>query len=161
MPLTTKAPRFWRCIPQRYNLEGTHCTSCGEYYFPPRTLCPNCRRGTQMEEHKFRGNGTIVTYTTIYSATEDFDRQTPYNLAIIQLDEGPKLTGQVVAPPAEIRVGMRVRPVFRILGKEGESGIIYYGTKFVPADETRDTKGDSRVGREKSRVNSNCPDDRF
>jgi len=27
---------------------------------------------------------------------------------------------------------MRVKPVFRILGKEGERGIIYYGTKFVP-----------------------------
>ncbi len=30
------------------------------------------------------------------------------------------------------KIGMRVRPVFRILGKEGERGIIYYGTKFAP-----------------------------
>jgi hypothetical protein len=30
---------------------------------------------------------------------------------------------------------MRVRPVFRILGKEGDRGIIYYGTKFAPLVE--------------------------
>lgn len=90
-----------------------------------------------MEDYKFKGTGTIVTFTTIYTATEDFERQTPYNLAIIQLDEGPRLTGQVVASADEVKIGMRVRPVFRILGKEGERGIIYYGTKFVPMDEPK------------------------
>jgi uncharacterized OB-fold protein len=51
------------------------------------------------------------------------------------LDEGPKLTGQVVASADEVKIGMRVRPVFRILGKEGERGIIYYGTKFIPVED--------------------------
>jgi uncharacterized OB-fold protein len=91
-----------------------------------------------MEEHKFSGTGTVVTFTTIYTATEDFERQTPYNLAIIRLDEGPRLTGQIVASPGDVKIGMRVRPVFRILGEEGEKGIIYYGTKFVPFDEQND-----------------------
>jgi len=77
----------------------------------------------------------VVTFTTIYNATEDFESLTPYNLAIIQLDEGPKVTGQVVSCPGGIKIGMRVRPVFRILGKEGERGIIYYGTKFAPLIE--------------------------
>jgi uncharacterized OB-fold protein len=88
-----------------------------------------------MEEHRFKGTGTVVTFTTIYAATEDFERQTPYNLAIIQLDEGPRLTGQIVCQPIDVKIGMRVRPVFRILGKEGDRGIIYYGTKFVPVEE--------------------------
>jgi len=55
-------------------------------------------------------------------------------LAIIQLDEGPRITGQIVSC-LEVKIGMRVRPVFRILGKEGERGIIYYGTKFAPLVE--------------------------
>ncbi|MDD3973926.1 MAG: zinc ribbon domain-containing protein, partial [Methanothrix soehngenii] len=38
--MTTQAPRFWRSIPQRYNLLGTHCNRCNEYFFPPRNLCP-------------------------------------------------------------------------------------------------------------------------
>jgi len=130
--MTTHAPRFWRCIPQRYNLLGTHCTSCDEYFFPPRNICPNCRRGAELEEYAFKGTGTIVTFTTIYSATEDFERMTPYNLAIIKLDEGPRVTGQIIHSSEGVKIGMRVRPVFRILGKEGERGIIYYGTKFAP-----------------------------
>ncbi|MHC1630888.1 MAG: Zn-ribbon domain-containing OB-fold protein [Methanotrichaceae archaeon] len=129
-------PRFWRQIPQRYNLIGTHCINCGEYYFPPRDICPNCRRNARMEEYKFKGTGKVVTYTTIYNSTEDFKRQTPYNLAIIQLDEGPKLTGQIVSDPGKVEIGMKVKPVFRILGKDGERGIIYYGTKFVPIEES-------------------------
>ena len=133
--MTTQAPRFWRSIPQRYNLLGTHCNSCDEYFFPPRNVCPNCRRDANMEEHTFKGTGTIITYTTIYSATEDFERLTPYHLAIIQFDEGPRVTGQIVSSPYEVKIGMRVRPVFRILGKEGERGIIYYGTKFAPIVE--------------------------
>lgn len=134
--MTTQAPRFWRSIPQRYNLLGTHCNSCNEYFFPPRNLCPNCRRGAHLESHAFKGTGTIITYTTIYNATDDFERLTPYNLAIIQLDEGPKITGQIVSSQQEVKIGMRVRAVFRILGKEGERGIIYYGTKFAPLIET-------------------------
>jgi hypothetical protein len=130
--MTTHAPRFWRCIPQRYNLIGTHCTCCDEYFFPPRNLCPNCRRGAQLENYTFKGTGTVITHTTIHSATEDFERLTPYNLAIIQLDEGPRVTGQIVSSSLGVKIGMRVRPVFRILGKEGERGIINYGTKFAP-----------------------------
>ena len=83
-------PRFWRHIPQRYNLVGNHCENCDERYYPPRTICPNCRRDAKMKEYKFSGLGKVVTYTTIYNATDDFKRQTPYNLAIIELDEGIK-----------------------------------------------------------------------
>lgn len=133
--MTTHAPRFWRCIPQRYSLIGTHCASCNEYFFPPRNICPNCRRDSQLKEHKFKGTGTVITFTTIYTATEDFERQTPYHLAIIELDEGPRLTGQIVPSSSEVKIGMRVKPVFRILGKEGDRGIIYYGTKFTPLED--------------------------
>lgn len=125
-------PRFWRKIPHRYNLIGTHCTTCNEFYFPPRQMCPNCRRDGRIESHKFKGTGEVVTYTVIHTAAKGFEMQTPYNLAIIKLDEGPSLTGQVVCRPDEMKIGMRVFSVFRKLGEESEKGMIYYGTKFVP-----------------------------
>lgn len=124
--------RFWRKIPHRYNLIGTHCTTCDEYYFPPRQMCPNCRRDGNIESYKFHGNGEVVTYTVIHSGAKGFDMQTPYNLAIIKLDEGAGLTAQVICPPDEMKIGMRVHSVFRKLGEESEKGMIYYGTKFVP-----------------------------
>ena len=124
--------RFWRKIPQRYNLIGTRCETCGTYFFPPRSFCPACRREGKIVEHRFQGRGKVVTYTVIRSASEQFERLTPYILAIVQLDEGPRFTVQVVAEPGEIQVGTPVRSVFRRIGTDGESGVIHYGTKFVP-----------------------------
>jgi len=128
-------PRLWRHIPTRYNLIGTECKTCGELYFPPRTTCPTCRRDGRIVERKFKGTGKVITYTTIYSASAAFHRQTPYVLAIVKLDEGPQLTGQIVCDPDEVKIGMKVRSVFRKLGEDGPEGVIYYGTKFVPITE--------------------------
>jgi uncharacterized OB-fold protein len=97
-----------------------------------------------LEDYTFKGTGTVITNTTIYNATEDFERLTPYNLAIIQLDEGPKITGQIVSSSAAVKIGMRVKAVFRILGKEGDKGIIYYGTKFAPLIEQSCSEEKSR-----------------
>jgi len=124
--------RFWRKIPQRYNLVGTKCETCGRHYFPPRSFCPDCRRNGRIVEYRFPGTGKVVTHTVIRSASEQFENTTPYVLAIIQLDEGPRLTAQVVAKPEEVAVGTRVRSVFRRIMADGESGVIHYGTKFVP-----------------------------
>lgn len=128
-------PRLWRHIPARYNLIGTECKSCGELYFPPRITCPTCRRNGKIVERKFKGTGEVVTYTVIYSASTAFRGQTPYVLAIIKLDEGTCLTGQIVCDPDEVEIGMKVRPVFRKLGEDRPGGIIYYGTKFAPVIE--------------------------
>ncbi|MGZ7134014.1 MAG: zinc ribbon domain-containing protein, partial [Halobacteriota archaeon] len=61
-------PRFSRAIPNRYNLIGTKCENCGTYYFPPRPVCPPCRRKGVIREYQFEGSGKVVTHTTIYSA---------------------------------------------------------------------------------------------
>ncbi|AEH61705.1 protein of unknown function DUF35 [Methanosalsum zhilinae DSM 4017] len=125
--------RFWRKQIQRYNLIGTHCSNCNEYFYPPRNMCPTCRRDGKIESYKFTGNGEIVSFTVIRTAAEGFEHQTPYVLAIVKLDEGARLTTQIVCnDPSQIHMGMRVRPVFRKLGDGGEKGMIYYGTKFVP-----------------------------
>ena len=94
----------------------------------------NCRRSGQIEHYKFKGTGEIVTYTLIRTAAEGFESQTPYTLAIIKLDEGSRMTAQIVGDPEKMYIGMRVKSVFRKLGEGGERGMIYYGTKFVPAE---------------------------
>jgi uncharacterized OB-fold protein len=81
---------------------------------------------------KFKGSGEVVTYTIIHSSTKDFEKQTPYILAIIKLDEGPRLTSQVICDHNDIHIGMKVKSAFRKLGEESEKGMLYYGTKFVP-----------------------------
>jgi GT2 family glycosyltransferase len=36
------SPRFWRFNRKRYMLTGTQCTNCGERFFTPRLVCPQC-----------------------------------------------------------------------------------------------------------------------
>lgn len=35
-------PRHWRLKAQRYRLEGTVCSTCGQVSFPPRPVCFSC-----------------------------------------------------------------------------------------------------------------------
>jgi uncharacterized OB-fold protein len=59
--------------------------------------------------------------------------QAPYAVGIAELDDGVRLTAQVVdCDFADLKVGLRVRLEFRKLSEDGEAGVIYYGYKFVP-----------------------------
>jgi uncharacterized OB-fold protein len=86
-----------------------------------------------MKDKKLIGKGKIVTYTIIYSAPENFEDQVPYPIAIIQLDEGPRITAQIVdCDINDVKIGMRVKPTFRKIQEDGYIGAIYYGYKFKP-----------------------------
>ncbi|MBI4182140.1 MAG: Zn-ribbon domain-containing OB-fold protein [Candidatus Aenigmarchaeota archaeon] len=123
------APLYWRLKRQKYNLIGTRCVTCGESFFPPRSFCPTCRRRGRIEEFQFSGKGEITSYTIIKSAPKGFEQFAPYTVAIIKLDEGALISGQVVqGTPATI--GGRVVPVFRKMYEEGKEGIIHYGIKW-------------------------------
>ena len=88
--------RTWRHIQQRYNLIGSKCNTCGEVFFPSRVVCPNCRRKGDLEPFQFSGKGKIYTYSVIRSAPDDFKKSAPYAVAVIELEEGAKLTTQLV-----------------------------------------------------------------
>ena len=129
-------PRFWREISSRYNFIGSKCGSCGALDFPPRAVCPRCGRRSigKMERLKLGGRGKVVTFTIVHDAPKAFDMMKPYVLAIVELDEGLRVTSQVIdVDPAEVKIGMPVESAFRKLGEEGEAGIIHYGYKFRPA----------------------------
>ena len=128
-------PRFWREIPQRYNLIANQCGVCNRVYFPPRESCPYCRRKSmdKMKTIKLSGKGEIVTYTIIHDAPEQFEGQAPYPIAIIKLDEGPSLTAQIVdCDNKDVKIGMKVQSTFRKIQEDGSVGAIYYGYKFKP-----------------------------
>ena len=123
--------RGWRHIPQRYNLIGSKCTRCGETYFPKRVMCPECRRKGKLENIKFSGKGKIHTYSIIHTPTEEFKALSPYTVAIIELEEGAKITSQIVdCQNNDIQIGDDVELVFRKIKEEGDEGVISYGYKF-------------------------------
>ena len=125
----------WRLIPQRYNLIGTECKTCNEKFFPPRPLCPNCRRAGEVEDYKFSGDGEIYSYTTLHTPSSGFEFMKPVNLAVVKLDEGALITAQIVdCKPEDLEIGRKVEVVFRKVMADGDAGIIRYGYKFQLKD---------------------------
>ena len=126
--------RIWRESEHRYRLMGNRCGNCNRVFFPIRDVCPDCHRESigKMKPMELSGRGEIVSFTIVHDTPPSFVRQRPYALALIKLDEGPVLTGQIVdAENDSIEMGKRVRSVFRKIGEDGKSGIIQYGYKFV------------------------------
>ena len=123
-------PRFWREIPNRYNLIGARCGNCNKILFPPRSICPSCRRMGKLEPYRLKRQGKVLSYTVAHVAAEGFEDQVPYVLAIIELEDGPRLTAQITdCNPDEIKIGDEVEMVFRRMGEESQDGVIYYGFK--------------------------------
>lgn len=123
--------RYWREIPQRYRLEAAKCKNCGFIAFPPRLICPRCH-SRSFETINLADTGKIVTYTIIRVPPQPFSDQAPYAVGIVDLDDGVRLTGQIVDCAFEdLQIGKRVKIEFRKVYQEGEAGVIYYGYKFV------------------------------
>ena len=126
-------PRYWREIPQRYRLEAVRCKECGKIHFPPRIVCASCG-ARKFEKHILSDKGKVLTYTIIRVPPAPFKDQSPYAVGIVELDDGVKLTGQIVdCPFEEIKAGQRVKLEFRKMYSVGHSGILCYGYKCVPA----------------------------
>ncbi len=131
------APRFWRENPSRYNLMGFKCNNCGQQSFPPRVICPTCHRKSvgKIEQVKLSNEGTIFSFTEVHEGLEELGKQTPYVIALVELDGGARVTGQVTDCDAcDVAIGRRVRATLRKLSEEGHGGIIHYGYKFVPLE---------------------------
>lgn len=121
----------WRNYNDRYKLKGYKCDSCGKTYFEKKGIC-TCG-SLEFSEFDFKGKGKIVSYTKIHSGPTAFEQQAPYCVGIIDLEEGARVTGQIVDCEYEdLKIGQEVEAVFRKFYKSGKKGAIHYGTKFIP-----------------------------
>ena len=130
--------RFWREIPARYRLTGNKCGVCGKIMFPARDMCPTCHRASiaKLHPHTLSPEGTVITHTTLHVAQQGFEMAVPYVMAIVELEGGVRLTSQIVDCPTEdVKIGTKVKAVFRRIGVDGAEGAIHYGYKFVLADQ--------------------------
>ena len=126
------SPSSWRRIPERYGLIGSSCETCKANYFPSRQVCPKCRRKGKLNGRSYSGRGKVHSFTQVNVPPAGFEIEAPYILAIVELDEGPRLTAQVVdCEEKDVRIGSPVKMVFRKIQESGSEGLIHYGFKFV------------------------------
>lgn len=101
---------FWEAA-RRHELTLQQCGGCGKFIYYPRPLCPHCF-SDRLEWKKVSGRGTVYSYTVSrYSPTPAF-KEIPFVLAIVELEEGPRMTTNIVAPPEQVRIGLPVTVAF-------------------------------------------------
>lgn len=88
------------------------CRSCGAYHFYPRDFCPSCF-SFEVEWVKASGRGIIYSFTVRHRPAPGFEQDVPYNLALVQLEEGVRMMCNIVGCANEdLRIGMPVEVAF-------------------------------------------------
>jgi uncharacterized OB-fold protein len=111
VPTPTSAP-FWEGL-QADEVRLQRCDECSAWVYYPRSHCPRCLC-PRLSWHPVSGRGRLHTFTVARQATSPhFHGEVPQLLAVVELDEGPRLTTTLVGvEPAQISIGMGVEPVF-------------------------------------------------
>ncbi len=99
---------YWSALKDK-RLILKHCRDCGRHHFYPRALCPHCHSDA-LEWTDARGTGSIYSFTIARRpAGPAFKADTPYVVAVIDLDEGARMLTNIVIDDVEaVRIGQRV-----------------------------------------------------
>lgn len=114
-PLPTIDPGtrpFWDAA-KSHRLMIPKCRDCGEYHFYPRELCPHCHSDA-LDWTNVSGRGEIYSFTIARRpAGPAFADDVPYIIAMIKLEEGPRmLTNLKVDDVETVNIGDSVQVHF-------------------------------------------------
>jgi uncharacterized OB-fold protein len=84
------------------------CKACNRLDTAMRVVCAGCL-STDLRPVGNDGSGTVATYTTIRRAPTAFRDQAPYDVVVVDLDAGLRMTGRLDKDSAPPSVGARVR----------------------------------------------------
>lgn len=96
------------------------CNACGEKRFPPGPGCPDC--GAFDRGHVVAtGRGTVFSYV-VHRHPPVPGKELPIVIALIDLDEGVRMVGEVVDVPdsgeGAIEIGMSLQVDYRYVDDE-------------------------------------------
>ena len=103
---------YWEYC-KNHELRMQKCRDCGYIRFPSSILCPRCH-SMDADWIKLSGRGKIYSFV-IYRAPyhPSYTDDIPYTVAIIQLDEGPRMESNIIDCKVEdIRIDMPVEVYF-------------------------------------------------
>jgi uncharacterized OB-fold protein len=105
---------FWEAS-RRGALEVPACEACGHRFLPPGPCCPRCW-STRLALRAVSGRGRVVSFV-VYRRTYHPATPAPYVVALIELDEGPRLISNVVGcAPEEVTIDMSLELRFEEAG---------------------------------------------
>lgn len=91
------------------------CEDCGKAHYYPRSFCPHCF-SARIEWRQASGRGRIYSYVINHKAARGYEDKVPYVIAVVTLDEGPRvlttLVMDVEPTPENVQVEMPVEALF-------------------------------------------------
>ena len=105
---------FWDSV-KAHAMSIQRCSACRKYVFYPRGHCPACF-GRDLAWTPVSGRGVVHAFTIVhYHSTPAFRADTPYVVALIELDEGVRMMSnlvEVTPDPQHVQVGLPVEVVY-------------------------------------------------
>ena len=110
--ITPLTQPFWDAA-RAGRLMVQRCDRCGHTRFPPSKIC-DCCLSDETTWVEVGHQGTVWSVCEFHRAYfRGFEADLPYNVALVRLDDGPRLyTNLVSVHDHEIEIGMRVQAVF-------------------------------------------------
>ena len=123
---------YWKPLP---SLEGTSgefygfcknrelrfqgCTGCGKWRHVPRDMCAECG-SWDWEWAKSNGRGKLFTWTVVTLAMYPaFAEEVPYAVALIEMEEGPRIVSRIVdVAPEDLYMDMPLEVIFEAVTDE-------------------------------------------
>ena len=107
----------------RGELRLQRCRACGEWRHPPRHRCAACG-STESTWEPASGRGRVFSWTVTHRAVDPAFTP-PYAIVVAELDEGPRLVGNLRgAPPSSLALD---RPLVVEIEPESESvGFVWF-----------------------------------
>jgi uncharacterized protein len=109
---------FWEGA-RRHELRLQRCRQCGRHWFPPAHRCPECLN-TDYEWAQASGRGKVWSWIVMWQRYfAAFQEAIPYNVAYVELDEGPRLITNIIdCDPEDLRCDLPVEVVFEDVTEE-------------------------------------------
>lgn len=93
-------------------LKAVRCKSCQRFVMPPSPVCNKCF-SRQLEWTNLKGSGRIVSFSEVHVSNDMFKAETPYVVAVVEMDEGVRMTG-IVRNVSRLDVDSGTRVYIRI-----------------------------------------------
>ena len=109
---------YWKASTE-HRLLIKRCADCKKLHFYPRELCPHCHSDA-VDWVESKGLGSVYSFTIARRpAGPAFKPDAPYVVAIVELDEGPRMMTNITGSPVDsIRIGQRVRVAYEDVSEE-------------------------------------------
>jgi uncharacterized OB-fold protein len=104
---------------KRNRLLVQHCNACGKNRFPPVQICPECL-SRNLSWVEACGRGRLYSYSIMHRAYHPaFAAKVPYVLVVVELEEGGKITSNVVGiDPQQLKCGISLEVTFENVTEE-------------------------------------------